>query len=93
MTLVSHLPTHSSREILIVFGSLTTVDPGNVYETLSSCIKDRIRISLVALAAEMKICRELCDRTGGTRSLSYPSSPSPRTVLPPNITQARSASR
>jgi transcription initiation factor TFIIH subunit 2 len=63
--LISHLPTHSSREILIIFGSLTTVDPGNIFETLSSCIKDRIRISLVALAAEMKICRELCDRTGG----------------------------
>ncbi|KAI0256135.1 TFIIH basal transcription factor complex subunit SSL1 [Lactifluus subvellereus] len=63
---MSHLPTHSSREILIIFGSLTTVDPGNVYETLTSCIKDRIRISLVALAAEMKICRELCDKTGGT---------------------------
>ncbi|KAI0000394.1 Ssl1-like-domain-containing protein [Russula vinacea] len=63
---MSHLPTHSSREILIIFGSLTTVDPGNINETLSSCIKDRIRISLVALAAEMKICRELCDKTGGT---------------------------
>jgi hypothetical protein len=65
----SHLPTHSSREILIIFGSLTTVDPGNINETLSSCIKDRIRISLVALAAEMKICRELCDKTGGTPPL------------------------
>jgi transcription initiation factor TFIIH subunit 2 len=54
--------------MLIIFGSLTTVDPGNIYETLSSCVKDRIRISLVALAAEMKICRELCDKTGGTPS-------------------------
>ncbi|KAI9442361.1 Ssl1-domain-containing protein [Lactarius indigo] len=61
-----HLPTHSSREMLVIFGSLTTVDPGNIYETLSSCVKDRIRISLVALAAETKICRELCDKTGGT---------------------------
>jgi len=61
----SHLPTHSSREILIVFGSLTTCDPGNIHETLESCIRDKIRISVVALAAEMKICRELCDRTGG----------------------------
>ena len=51
--------------MLIIFGSLTTVDPGNIYETLSSCVKDRIRISLVALAAETKICRELCDKTGG----------------------------
>ncbi|TFY54503.1 hypothetical protein EVJ58_g8824 [Rhodofomes roseus] len=61
----SHLPTHSSREILIIFGSLTTCDPGNIHETLAECVKDRIRISVVALAAEMKICRELCDKTGG----------------------------
>ena len=61
----SHLPTHSSREILIIFGSLTTCDPGNIHETLESCIRDKIRISVVALAAEMKICRELCDKTGG----------------------------
>ena len=63
--LYSHLPTHSSREILIIFGSLTTCDPGNIHDTLDACVKDRIRISVVALAAEMKICRELCDKTGG----------------------------
>ncbi|KAH6910349.1 Ssl1-like-domain-containing protein [Coprinopsis sp. MPI-PUGE-AT-0042] len=62
---MSHLPTHSSREIIIIFGSLTTCDPGNIHDTLSSCVKNKIRISVVALAAEMKICRELCDKTGG----------------------------
>lgn len=61
----SHLPTHSSREITIIFGSLTTCDPSNIHDTLDECIKDKIRISLVALAAEMKICRELCEKTGG----------------------------
>ena len=61
----SHLPTHSSREIIILFGSLTTCDPGNIHDTLDSCIKNKIRISVVALAAEMKICRDLCDKTGG----------------------------
>ena len=59
--------------MLIIFGSLTTVDPGNIFETLSSCVKDRIRISLVALAAETKICRELCDKTGGAYLTSAPS--------------------
>lgn len=62
---MSHLPTHSSREIIIIFGSLTTVDPGNIHDTLEACVKDRIRIAVVALAAEMKICRDLCDKTGG----------------------------
>ncbi|RDB24987.1 TFIIH basal transcription factor complex p47 subunit [Hypsizygus marmoreus] len=62
---MSHLPTHSSREIIIIFGSLTTCDPGNIHETLDACVKAKIRISVVALAAEMKICRDLCDKTGG----------------------------
>ncbi|KAF5380442.1 hypothetical protein D9615_004478 [Tricholomella constricta] len=62
---MSHLPTHSSREIIILFGSLTTCDPGNIHETLDACVKAKIRISVVALAAEMKICRDLCDKTGG----------------------------
>ncbi|KAL5507001.1 hypothetical protein ACEPAH_6457 [Sanghuangporus vaninii] len=62
---MSHLPTHSSREILIIFGSLTTVDPGNIHDTLDTCVRDRIRISIIALAAEMKICRDMCEKTGG----------------------------
>ncbi|XP_006461155.1 hypothetical protein AGABI2DRAFT_204710 [Agaricus bisporus var. bisporus H97] len=62
---MSHLPTHSSREIIIIFGSLTTCDPGNIHETLETCVKNKVRISVVALAAEMKICRELSDKTGG----------------------------
>lgn len=80
----SHLPTHSSREILIIFGSLTTCDPGNIHDTLDSCVKDKIRISVVALAAEMKICRDLCDKTGGECS----STASP--LLPLLITIGRS---
>jgi hypothetical protein len=73
----SHLPIHSSREILIIFGSLTTCDPNNIHDTLDACVANKIRISVVALAAEMKICRELCDKTGGgwfctdTRLLAY----------------------
>ena len=50
---------------MIIFGSLTTCDPGDIYETLDNCVKDKIRISLVALAAEMKICKELCQKTEG----------------------------
>ncbi|KAF7376222.1 VWFA domain-containing protein [Mycena sanguinolenta] len=62
---MNHLPTHSSREIIIIFGSLTTCDPGNIHDTLDACVTNKIRVSVVALAAEMKICRELCDKTGG----------------------------
>jgi transcription initiation factor TFIIH subunit 2 len=29
-----NMPGHASREVLIIFGSLTTCDPGNVIETI-----------------------------------------------------------
>jgi hypothetical protein len=60
-----HLPTHSSREIGIIFGALTTCDPDNIHETIDACVKDKIRVSVVALAAEMKVCKDVCERTGG----------------------------
>ncbi|KZS86910.1 TFIIH basal transcription factor complex, subunit SSL1 [Sistotremastrum niveocremeum HHB9708] len=63
---MSHLPSHSSREVLVIFGSLTSCDPGNIHDTLDACVKDRIRVSFVSLAAEMKICRDFCVKTGGT---------------------------
>ncbi|KAF8320812.1 TFIIH basal transcription factor complex, subunit SSL1 [Clavulina sp. PMI_390] len=63
---MSHLPSHSSREILILFGSLTTCDPGNVHDTVQACVSDAIRVNVVALAAEMKICRDFATKTGGT---------------------------
>ena len=61
----SHLPTSSSREIVILFGSLTTVDPGNIRDTLDDCVKEKVAVSFIALAAEMKICRDFAEKTGG----------------------------
>lgn len=29
-----HMPSHASREILILFGSLTSCDPGDIHETI-----------------------------------------------------------
>lgn len=67
---MTHLPAHSSREVLMIFGSITTVDPGNIHDTLTACLDDKIRISIVALAADMKICRDMCEKSGGTAN--YP---------------------
>ena len=60
---------------MIVFGSLTTCDPGNIHDTLKQCVEDKIRVSVVALAAEMKICRDFCTETGGMSSFRASASP------------------
>ena len=38
---LAHLPTHGSREVVIIFGSLTTCDPANIHDTIDALVKDR----------------------------------------------------
>ncbi|KIS66281.1 putative TFIIH subunit (transcription initiation factor), factor B [Mycosarcoma maydis] len=65
-----HLPASNSREILAIFGSLTTCDPGNIHDTIATLVKDNIRVSIVHLAAEVKVFKDVCTRTGGTFSVA-----------------------
>mgnify|MGYP001582469765 FL=1 len=36
-----HLPPHGSREVIIILGSLTSCDPGNIHATMDETAKDR----------------------------------------------------
>ncbi|CAG0880625.1 unnamed protein product, partial [Darwinula stevensoni] len=66
---LQHMPSHASREILIIFGSLTTCDPGDLKKTIQTLKSYNIRVSIVGLAAEVRICRTLCKETGGEYSV------------------------
>ena len=62
---IAHLPSSNSREILLIFGSLTTCDPGNIHDTIDALAKDGVRVSVVSLAAELKVLKDLAKRTRG----------------------------
>ncbi|KAI1323808.1 Ssl1-like-domain-containing protein [Xylariaceae sp. FL0255] len=66
-----HTPSHGTREVLIVYGALMSSDPGDIHDTLASLIKDRIRVSIVGLAAQVAICEELCSKTNGGDTSGY----------------------
>lgn len=63
---LAHLPMTSSREILLISGSLTSCDPGNIHHTMSALKAANIRVDLIHLTAEMKILRDIAQETGGT---------------------------
>ncbi|KAI9105872.1 Ssl1-like-domain-containing protein [Phlyctochytrium arcticum] len=65
-TSLSHVPSHGSREILVLFGSLTTCDPDDITITTSLLKSDAIRVSMVGLSAEVQVCKEICKVTHGT---------------------------
>ncbi|XP_045161662.1 general transcription factor IIH subunit 2-like [Mercenaria mercenaria] len=65
MQTLRHMPSHASREVLVLFGSLTTCDPGDILETLKLLKETHIRCSMIGLAAEVRICKKLCSDTNG----------------------------
>ncbi|KAK4050632.1 hypothetical protein OIV83_003358 [Microbotryomycetes sp. JL201] len=70
LTLAKHLPPHGSREVIIILGSLTTCDPGNIHNTIKEVEKERIRVNIIGLSAEMKICRDIASQTKGTYNVA-----------------------
>ncbi|KAK9744789.1 Ssl1-like [Popillia japonica] len=58
------LPSHASREILVIMGSLTTCDPSDINKTISMLKHEGVRCSVVGLAAEVHVCRQLANETG-----------------------------
>jgi len=66
-----HAPSHGTREVLIIYGALLSSDPGDIHDTISSLIADRIRVSIVGLSAHIAICAELCSRTNAGDESQY----------------------
>ncbi|XP_073535533.1 general transcription factor IIH subunit 2 isoform X3 [Phyllobates terribilis] len=65
---LKHMPGHTSREILVIFSSLTTCDPSNIYDIIkaSDSLKaSKIRVSVIGLSAEVRVCTVLTRETGG----------------------------
>ncbi len=57
------VPAHCTREVLIVFGSLSSNDPGDIHQTIASLVQEQIRVKVLGLSAEVAICKELCKQT------------------------------
>ncbi|KAK4580354.1 hypothetical protein LTR86_000557 [Recurvomyces mirabilis] len=60
-----HTPSHGTREVVIILGALLSSDPGDIHDTIKACIRDRIRVRIIGLAAQMHICAEICRKTNG----------------------------
>ncbi|KAI5309161.1 hypothetical protein KEM55_003912 [Ascosphaera atra] len=65
-----HTPSHGTREVLVVFGALSSSDPGDIHKTITHLINDKVRVSIVGLAAQVAVCREICARTNADTTSS-----------------------
>ena len=61
----SNVPAYARKEVLVVFSSLTSCDPSNIYETIEKVTQMGIRASVISLTAEVFVLKRLCTLTGG----------------------------
>jgi len=68
---LGHQPRHGSREIVVLCAALSTCDPGYLLtETLPRLKVAHVRVSTLALSAEMHVCRKLAEETAGVIGVS-----------------------
>lgn len=63
---LKNMPSHTSREIVIILGSLTTCDPQDIHSYIQTLKTQQIQCSVIGLSAELRICRLLAKETKGT---------------------------
>lgn len=66
-----HVPSHCTKEILVVFGALLSSDPGEIHKTITSLVKDKIRARVIGLAAQVAVCKDLTTKTNFGDSSGY----------------------
>lgn len=66
MATLQHTPSYGCRELLVVYSALSSCDPGDVWQAVEDARRLRVRVSIVCLAAEVFLCRRVCELTGGS---------------------------
>ena len=63
-------PDYGTREILILMGALSTVDPRDINQTVSKLVAERVTCSIISVSADLYICRRLAKETLGTSEVA-----------------------
>ena len=66
LSILKETHTACSREIVIITGSISTRDPGNIYSTLEDLRQNAVRTSVISFAPEMHVLKLATKLTGGT---------------------------
>lgn len=91
------VPAYGLREVMILFAGLSTCDPGEISTSIANAKKKKCRVSILGLAAEVFICKDISEKTGGVYSVALNSDHLHEQILahapPPPSLAASSAAR
>ncbi|KAH7620949.1 putative General transcription factor IIH subunit 2 [Nannochloris sp. 'desiccata'] len=60
------IPPYGHREVLVLLAALSSCDPGTILDSIKAAKLNKVRISVVGLAAEVHVCRVAATETGGS---------------------------
>lgn len=66
---LSNMPSYASREVLIIAGALTSVDPCPIDDMLKTLVEQTIRVSVVGLSACVHLFSTVSSATKGTYTI------------------------
>lgn len=62
--------SYGTREVLMVYGSLSTCDRGDVFQTVGRLSSLGVRVNVVGIAAELYVAKAISAETGGTYTVA-----------------------
>lgn len=74
MNMLRHTPSYGTREIILLFNSLSSCDPGNIFDTADKMKDRRIRCSIVCTGGEVYVCKAIATSTRGEFQVAMDSS-------------------
>jgi transcription initiation factor TFIIH subunit 2 len=66
LSLLRSIPSYGSREVLLLYNSISSCDPGDIRQTIENVEKEKIRCSVIGMAAELYILKYLSIKTHGS---------------------------
>ncbi|EFC50254.1 RNA polymerase II transcription factor TFIIH subunit [Naegleria gruberi] len=63
------IPNYGSKEVVVIYCSLSSCDPDNIFSTIKQLKDNNIRVSLISLDAEVFVCKQIAKQTQGTYSV------------------------
>lgn len=69
-SILSHVPNHGTREVLMLQFGLSSQDPGNVFDIIPDLVSSKVRLSVVSCYGEVSVAKKLALQTGGDYSVA-----------------------
>jgi len=67
----SNIPSHISKEILIIQLGLSSCDSGNMQDTIHKLQDQRIKVSVISFLGQVYLTQNIAKSTGGTFIIYY----------------------